>query len=140
MKHIKNICILVLMLCVVLSLCACGSKDSAAEVTETEAVIETTEVPAETEAALAEGMVIYTVSVVDEGGNPIVGAMVQLCKDSCVPGITDESGIATFTLQEDDYKASMLTMPAGYEYVDETEAFYFENGSTELTITLKAAA
>jgi hypothetical protein len=65
--------------------------------------------------------------------------MVQLCKDSCVPGVTDAHGVASFTLAEDDYKASMLSMPAGFEYAEETDAYYFENGY-ELTIVLKAVA
>lgn len=142
MKRFTNICLILLMLCMALSLCACGSEVPAATEapTETEIAVETTEAPAETEAALAEGMVNYKVTVVDEGGNPVVGAMVQLCKDSCVPNVTDDTGTATFTLAEDDYKASMLAMPAGYEYAGEEDAFYFEDGSYELTIVLKAVA
>lgn len=140
MKNLKNVCVIALLLCMMLSLCACGGKENTAAPAETEApAVETTEAPAETEAALAEGMVVYTVTVVDEEGNPVVGAMVQLCKDSCVPGVTDESGVATFTLAEDDYKASMLSMPEGYAYAGETTEFYFEGGSA-VTITLKAAA
>lgn len=141
MKAIKNLSVAVLLLCMMLSLCACGGNDTVQpQPTETEAVaVETTEAPV-AEETLAAGMAVYTVTVVDEGGNPIVGAMVQLCKDSCVPNVTDENGVATFTLPEDDYKASMMTMPAGYEYVEEAEAFYFDDGSYELTIVLKAVA
>lgn len=140
MKFMKNFCVIALLLCMLLSLCACGSNETAAETTEAAPVVETTEAPVETEPELNPGMVIYSVTVVDEGGNPVAGAMVQLCKDSCVPGVTDASGVATFTLAADDYKASMLTMPEGYEYAGEEDTFYFENGSTELTITLKAVA
>ena len=138
----KNMIALALVLCLMLTLCACGSKAEEPKPAETEApVVVATEAPAveETEPAIPEGMVVYTVTVVDEGGNPIVGAMVQLCKDSCVPAITDAAGVATFTLPEDDYKASMLSMPAGFEYAGEEDTFYFE-GAFELTITLKAVA
>lgn len=141
--NIKKFSLLALVLCLVLSLCACGGSEAPA----TEApVIEApaTEAPVveepETEPTLAEGMAVYTITVVDEGGNPIAGAMVQMCKDSCIPGMTDGSGVATFTMTEDDYKVSFLTMPAGFELVDETSEFYFESGSTEMTITLKAVA
>lgn len=142
MKNLKILCVAALLLCMMMTMCACGGSSEAAptQAAPTEAPVqEVTEAPVETEPTLAEGMAVYTVKVVDEGGNPIAGAMVQLCKDSCVPGVTDAQGVASFTLAEDDYKASMLTMPAGFEYAEETDAYYFENGY-ELTIVLKAVA
>lgn len=139
----KMILTLALALCLLLGLCACGGSEApAAQAPATEApatAAPETEAP-ETEAAIPEGMAQYTITVVDEGGNPIAGAMVQMCKDSCIPGMTDGNGVASFTMAEDDYKVSFLTMPAGFELVDETSEFYFENGSTEMTITLKAVA
>ena len=142
MKNLKILCVAALLLCMMMTMCACGGSSEAAptQAAPTEAPVqEVTEAPVETEPTLAEGMAVYTVKVVDEGGNPIAGAMVQMCKDSCVPGVTDAQGVASFTLAEDDYKASMLTMPAGFEYAEETDAYYFENGY-ELTIVLKAVA
>lgn len=141
MKTMKIMGIIAVLLCMMLSLCACGSSEPApTQAPETEAPVVETEAPVETEATLAEGMAVYTVKVVDEGGNPVASAMVQICKDSCVPGMTDAEGVATFTVAEDDYKASMLTMPAGYEYAEEVEEYYFEDGAYEVTIILKAVA
>lgn len=144
MKIVKNIGIALLMLCLALSLCACGGEtvEPASEAEPEAPVVEevTKAAPEQEEAALPEGMVAYKVTVVDEGGNPIASAMVQLCKDSCVPAVTDANGVASFTLAEDDYKAQMLTMPEGYEYAGEEDTFYFEDGSHELTIVLKAVA
>lgn len=144
MNHFKSLLTAVLVLCMALSLCACGeAEDNSAATTEpviTEA-IEVTEAVQETEPqeeTLPEGMAVYTVTVVDEEGSPISGAMVQICLESCYPGVTDENGVATFTVAEADYKASMLSMPDGYTYSTEEEAFYFEAGSTSVTITLKA--
>ena len=137
----KNMFALALALCMMLCLCACGGEAAPVETqpAATEAPVVVTEAPVEEAApAIPEGMVQYKVTVVDEAGAPIVGAMVQLCKDSCVPAVTDANGVATFTLPEDDYKASMLAMPAGYAYAGEADTFYFE-GAFELTITLKAA-
>lgn len=132
----KTILALALTLCLAMTLCACG--EAAAEPTQPQTVPTTVPQPTETTAPVEEGG--YTVKVVDEEGNPIAGAMVQLCKDACVPGQTDEQGVAKFNLPEDTYKVSFLMLPAGYDYVDETQEFYFEDGSMELTITLKAAA
>jgi len=138
MKNVKCLLAVVLMLTLALSLCACGGEAPAKteEPVVTEAPVIVTEAP-ETEAP-AEEEGGYSVTVLDENGNPIVGAMVQLCKDACVPGVTDAEGTAKFNLPEDTYKVSFLALPAGYTYMDEVQEFYFENGSMEMTITLKA--
>ena len=133
----KKIIAMLLVLTMALSLCACGEENAEAEapvVTEAPAVTEAaeTEAPVEEEGG-------YTVTVLNEKGEPIVGAMVQLCKEACVPGITDEQGVARFNLPEDTYKVSFLMLPEGYTYADEAQEFYFEDGSMEMTITLKAA-
>jgi len=138
----KKFMTIALMLCLVLALCACGSQEPAAPATEapapaTEAPAPETEAPApETEAPVADGMVTYTVTVVDAEGNPMPGAMVQLCLDACIPAVTNESGVAEWTLAEADYKVSFLTVPAGYTAA--ATEFYFEAGSTEMTLTLTA--
>ena len=138
----KKFSIAVLAACVMLVLCACGGKDvpAATEIPTTEApMVETTEAVVEVEATVPEGMISYTVTVVDQEGNPVSGVMVQMCKDSCIPGVTNDAGVAAFRMYEDDYKVSLLTMPEGYAYAGEEEIFYFETGSYELTIVLKPA-
>lgn len=143
---IKNILSLILALCLVLGLCACGGGE---ETTETEAATEAateavteaateaaTEASEETEAD--NGTVTYKVTVVDEAGAPIAGAMVQICLDTCLPGMTNAEGVAEYQVAEADYKVSFLALPEGYTYTTEETEFYFESGSTEMTITLKA--
>ena len=145
MKNVKIVLAVVLMLTLALGLCACGG---AAEAPATEApaveapVVEApvvTEAPAAEPETPVEEQGGYTVTVLDENGAPIAGAMVQLCKDACVPGITDAEGVARFNLPEDSYKVSFLMLPEGYTYADETQEFYFADGSMEMTITLVAA-
>lgn len=82
--------------------------------------------------------VTYTVKVVDEEGNAVANAMVQICSESCIPGKTDENGVATFEVDKAEYKASFITLPEGYDYTTEETDFYFDGEKTELTITLKA--
>lgn len=138
----KKLIAALLLICMVAGLCACGG--NAPEAT-TEAPTEAptaapTEAPTEAP-VVAEGMAVYTVTVVDEGGNPVSGAFVQICKEDCFPGSTDEKGVATFTRPEaDGYKISFISLPAGYEYADEQTEFYYEGDAKELTITLKAVA
>ena len=127
----KKLIAALLLGAMVFCLCACGKTQ---DNNETDPAI-TDPAPTETE---AQG-VTYTIKVVDEGGNPVVGAGVQLCKDTCLPAITDEDGIAEFRVAEDpEYKVSFMSVPEGYEGAE--EAYYFESGSYELVITLKAVA
>lgn len=121
MKNGKELLAIILVLAMVLSLCACGRK-----------------APVETETIATEENA-YTVTVLDENGTPIAGAMLQLCKEVCVLGTTDAEGVAKFYVPEDSYKVAFLMLPAGYDYVDKNDTFCFEDGSMELTITLKAA-
>ena len=133
---IKRILILALTVCLALGLCACG--ESAGDAGESTTGATTAETTQETTEAVDDGKVTYTVIVVDESGAPVANAAVQICKDSCLPGMTNEEGIAVFEVVEDDYKVSFMAMPEGFEA--DAEEFYFEAGSYELTITLKAVA
>ena len=137
----KRILSVFLLLCLALSLCACGQNDT--ETTTTEPTVETTTEPMaeDTTEPEADGLATYTVTVTDEGGNPVSGAFVQICKDDCFPGTTDENGVATFSRPEaEGYKISFISLPAGYEYSGEETDFYYESGAKEMTIILKAVA
>ena len=142
MKAMKRIFATILMLCMVFTLTACGgngngdteknTQDSQSEST----VDKNTEDNKDTQ--VDDGKIVYKVTVVDEAGNPVAGAMVQMCLDSCVPARTADTGVAEFNLVEaEGYKVEILALPEGYEKID-TEPVYLENGQTELTITVKA--
>lgn len=156
MKNCKILLALVLAMTMILGLCACGEKKAAPATTEataartqtttepaqttegTQGTTEgTTEAPVDTTAAAASG---YTVKVVDEGGNPIAGVMLQLCDEACYPAQTDANGVATWALEEGNYKASFLKIPEGYEAMDEANEFYFDEGNFEMVLTLKTVA
>ena len=82
----------------------------------------------------------YKVTVLDEGGNPVVGAWVQLCVEdgTCTPASTNDQGVAGFNLDTYNYKVSFMVLPEGYAYTSEQDTWYFEDGKTEMTIVLKA--
>ena len=144
----KKMLMLVLALGMILCLCACGGDvieetvapptEEAVEILPEEVAEEVTEVPTEAEPA----GIVYTVNVVDEGGNPVVGTMVQICQgELCMmPCATNDSGVATFTVTDEGaYEAKLLSLPAGYEYATEEQVFPF-GSAFEVTITLKAVA
>lgn len=132
----KRLICMMLALVLAMGLAACGAAEEPA-VQETEAVVAEPTVAEETE-AVDDGLTAYTIHVEDVDGNPIAGAMVQICKDACLPGMTDAEGNAVFNVAEDDYKVSFLMLPAGYTYTTEETEFYFEDGATEITLVLKA--
>ena len=141
----KSILLVMLALCLMVSLCACGGNtDEGSTTTTTTAattVATTTTVPTTVATTTVdESKVTYIVKVTDEAGTPISGVPVQLCLVNCLPMMTNAEGIATWeNMDEADYKASFWReLPAGYES-DATE-FYFEDGSYEMTIVLKAVA
>ncbi len=139
MKIRSYVLMVVLLLSMAFALCACG-EDEKQEEPKIEATPTTapTHTPTPTEVAVEKAT--YTVKVVDEANNPMAGVMVQICKDACIPAKTGEDGVAVFTVAElaDGYKASVLSMPEGYQHISETTEFYFEEGQSEITITLAA--
>lgn len=141
MKKILCLLLSAILLFSAMSFVACGeneNNDSAKETTASNEEVSTPSAENETEKPSEENSKItYKVTVVDVDGNPISGAMVQCCKDACVPGVTNDSGVAEFVLEEDSYDVKFITMPEGYEYSSEQEVFNFEDGKTELTITIK---
>ncbi len=76
----------------------------------------------------------------DQDGNPIADISVMMCQDElCMrPVKTDENGVATFSLDENVYRAKLNGMPEGYtgneDYID------FPAGSNDLVIVLTKAA
>ena len=140
MRHFMKFMCVILAVIMMLCLSACSdSNEGTTDPAETTLPTTQSSEPAQTTAP-QQTPSGYVVNVVDENGSPIVGAVVQLCKDNCYPSTTDANGRAVFELAEDDYKVSFIIMPAGYTYRSDVQEFYFDEGSCEMTIVLKAAA
>ena len=84
------------------------------------------------------GKLTYTVTVVDQNGNPVIGAAVQMCADlACLlPTTTNADGVVTFTIEPaETCYVTVVSCPEGYT-VDTTQSFHFPEGSAELTVTV----
>lgn len=139
MKHLFAFVLAVMLM---LSLCACGgSGDASSEPSQTSGVADTTQSTPESTPAAVSG-VVYTAKLVSENGDPISGVMLQICDETCMPALTDAEGVATWNVPEEnpDYHVSVTAMPEGYTHSGDETEFYYESGSFDLTITLKAAA
>lgn len=144
----KLICLL-LALCFVFALAACGNTEE--ETKETTG--EVTTQPAETTAASEDdepqidtkptptvdpNAVAYTVKIVDEAGNVIEGVeRIQICSgnDCRIMKMAD----GPFQLEEKEYTAKLVSMPEGYDYTSDVHEFPFDETNT-CTIVLKAVA
>ncbi len=142
----KKLIAAALLLCMVLALVACAETTPDATTTQTPSTqAPTTTQPVPTTTVDNKPQPNYFITVVDTEGKPVSGALLQMCKlgddGACTPAgtMTDAEGKVNFTMAEDSYKVSFIILPAGYSYVDGVDAFYFAEGSNELTIVLAKA-
>ncbi len=138
MRITKKLLCIILTACFMLSFVACTSSDveNNADETPKNDVIETEEVK-DTEEPAPAG---FKVTVTDETGAAVAGVVLQVCKDTCVPAVTDADGVANFNVEvTSEHKVSVLTLPEGYEYTGEAE-IYLEDGMTELTVEITKVA
>jgi hypothetical protein len=143
MKKFRKILAVVITIMLMVAVSACGSDSpdqntpNPTQNTITEATTQEKENENTTEPTTTAPDPDYVITVVDENGNPISGVLLQMCLETCVPGKTNEDGVAEFYLDEADYKVSLLNMPYGFDYsTDETE-WYFGSGEKTMTIVLK---
>ena len=124
---------LILAFCMVLCLCACGADKNGP--TGNTPIDNPTQTDTET-SSKEETTPKFEVTVTDADGNAVKGVMVQLCKDTCIPAMTDENGVATFNAEiTDEHKLSVMSCPEGYEYTGEAE-IYLEDGDTSYTLEI----
>ena len=93
--------------------------------------------PATAEAAQSEaGVSTYTVSFVDQNGDPVPGCVINFCTDeACVPTLADENGVAVFEGAPYAYHLQVIKVPAGYEF-DTAQEFYAEEAGGEMSFTV----
>lgn len=79
----------------------------------------------------------YAVIVVGEEGEPVPGAMLNVCDETtCTMLVTDENGRAEFIRAPYPYSVHVLRAPEDYQ-ADPSQEFLFEETGGELTIILR---
>ena len=87
-------------------------------------------------AQIITGDVTYTVTYVDQHGDPVPGVMCQVCDAAtCQVFVSDASGVCQFQLPAKAYEIHTLKVPAGYEG-DTTTITEAPMGGGELSFTL----
>lgn len=73
--------------------------------------------------AAADGMAEYTLSFVDQNGQPVAGVIANICdEDTCTPMFSDSEGRVTFTAAAYPYDIHVIQVPVGYAF-DLSQAF-----------------
>lgn len=142
----KKLLCMLLALCFVFALCACGDQTNTEDPSEVETTQnttsekETTQETPDDDVTIDDGKVEYTVKVVDEAGNPVAAVeVIQVCDEnnSCSV-IFMKDGQGSMRLAEAEYHATLMKgLPEGYEYTTEETEFSFDSNFTCI-ITLKA--
>lgn len=139
----KKLLVLLLALCMVFTLCACGG-DSDSKKTDDDKKTEETKSDKETEGtksteAAKKEKATYTVKVVDDKAQPLANVKVLLCLVEKTPVVTDASGVATFAdMAVETYSVQLEDLPDGYKA--DKFSYFFDDGSYEMTITIKSPA
>ena len=131
----KRLITLLLVLTMALCLVACGD-DGTTPATDPQSQPTTGSTATEPSSTANQAVYNYLVRVVDQDGNPIAGAYIQMCLKTCDFFVTGEDGYALIDKPiADGYKVLIIALPAGYEgYTFSQEDTYFESGKTEMTL------
>ena len=87
------------------------------------------------EAAEVAGVSTYTLKCVDQDGNPVVGAMLQVCnEETCQVYFSDDAGMYEFTAEPYAWEIHVLKAPDGY-ITDSTDVVLAPVEGGELVFT-----
>lgn len=115
------------------------TKDVSGKVQGTWRYAETEEIAATPEVKVPEGPVEYTLICIDQHGNPVQGAMLQICdEETCQVLISDADGKCSFTGTPYAWEIHVLMSPAGYT-ADSTNVFLAPVTGGEMTFTFTKA-
>ena len=88
--------------------------------------------------AVDNGEVIYSVTFVDQNGDPVPGCYVNFCTDeTCQPVQSDESGVASLTSAPYPYHLQVLKVPEGYSFDVSQEYTADANGENLILVVTK---
>ena len=103
--------------------------DAPAAADKTDEVLPAGTAPAGTEST-------YTVTVVDQKGDPVPEVGLSFCEDTtCHLAKSDENGIVIFTGKPARYHIQVIDAPDSYDYPEDSD-FYTEENTSEITIAI----
>lgn len=79
----------------------------------------------------------YTILVIDQNDDPVVGVAVQMCSDNGCLGamVTNEEGKATYNQTPDNFKAQLNDWPEAYTVDDPDAKYEFVDGVATIRLT-----
>ena len=93
---------------------------------------------------IADSTINYTVKVVDEAGNPVAGAELQICFDGgCLPNFftTNANGEATASTAKNGLHVKIISLPEAYTApTADSNGYHAEIPAGETTVTIVVTA
>lgn len=112
----KKFWMFILVLALALSFAGCGGSQS---------------IPAAEEESGAD----YIITVTDQNGDPVAGAVVNICTDTtCEPQTADENGFIYYSGEMNDYHLEVIKVPEGYETGEEADLYTGEETQISLQV------
>ena len=106
------------VLILALLLAGCGGKDSGSAT-----------------APLAEAAADYTIKVTDQKGDPVAGAVVNICTDTtCEPQTTDGNGFIYYSGDMNNYHLEVIKVPEGYDIGEDADLYTGEETQISLQV------
>lgn len=103
----KKILMFILILALVLPMAGCGSG-----------------IGENDPAQAAESGADYTITVTDQNGDPVAGAVVNVCTDTtCEPQTADENGFIYYSGEMENYHLEVIKVPEGYDIGDDADLY-----------------
>ena len=128
MKHFTAAALVV---CMSLCFCACANTQSPENTDPVDVGVWN-----DPQDPVQEDKLTYTVTVEDENGKPLPGVTVLLCLETGISAMTDEQGTVHWSVEENSYMVTFASLPDGYDYATDVHEFYFDDNSTQMTLTL----
>ena len=114
----KEILTFILLLTLAMSIAGCGSSREEKD-----------------PAPAAEGGADYTITVTDQNGEPVVGAVVNICTDTtCEPRTTDGNGVICYSGDMNNYHLEVIKVPEGYDIGEDADLYTGEETQISLQV------
>ena len=83
----------------------------------------------------SEGGADYTIKVKDQKGDPVAGAVVNICTDTtCEPRTTDGNGVICYSGDMNNYHLEVIKVPEGYDIGEDADLYTGEETQISLQV------
>ncbi|MBQ6595641.1 MAG: redoxin domain-containing protein [Clostridia bacterium] len=92
----------------------------------------------EADEELAASELVWTVTFLDQNGDPVPGCVVNFCtEETCTPCVSDETGVAFFSGEPYPYHLQVIKVPDGYAFEPADDDLYADENGGDMEILVE---